>query len=81
MLFYVLFVLCRSLYCLCVYIYTELLPPAGYPVAVKYIISYHNEHCHAVFTQRPFECILSEGTRYLEWSLNVTFMAKNSYQF
>ena len=40
-LFYVLFVLCRSLYCLCLYMCTELLPPGGYPVAVKYIISYH----------------------------------------
>jgi hypothetical protein len=45
-LFYVL--LCRSLYCLlcvvlcivCVYMCTELLPPGGYPIAVKYIISY-----------------------------------------
>ena len=33
---YVLFVLCLSLYCLCVYV---LLPPVGYPVAVKHIIS------------------------------------------
>ena len=39
-LFFVLFVLCRSLYCLCVYMCTVLLPPAGYPIAVKYI-SYH----------------------------------------
>jgi len=39
-LFYVLFVLCRSLYCLCVNVCTVLLPPGGYPVAVnKYIIS------------------------------------------
>jgi hypothetical protein len=30
----------RSLYCLCVYTCTVLLPPGGYPVAVKYIISY-----------------------------------------
>jgi hypothetical protein len=37
-LFYVF--LCRSLYCfLCMC--TELLPPGGYPIAVKYIISYH----------------------------------------
>jgi len=38
-LFYVFFVLCRSLYC--VYMCTVLLPPGGYPIAVKYIISYH----------------------------------------
>jgi uncharacterized membrane protein (DUF485 family) len=35
--FYVLFVLWRSLYC--VYMCTELLPPGGYPIAVKYIVS------------------------------------------
>ena len=53
MLFYVFFVLlyvflCCSMYCLfcvvlcivCVYMCTELLPPGGYPIAVKYIISY-----------------------------------------
>ena len=52
MLFYVFFVLfyvflCCSMYCLfcavlcivCVYMCTELLPPGGYPIAVKYIIS------------------------------------------
>jgi hypothetical protein len=32
--------LCRSMYCLCVYMCTVLLPPGGYPIAVKYIISY-----------------------------------------
>ena len=44
----VLCILCCSMYCLfcdvlcivCVYMCTELLPPGGYPVAVKYIISY-----------------------------------------
>ena len=43
-LFYVF--LCCSMYCLfcevlcivCVYMCTELLPPGGYPIAVKYII-------------------------------------------
>jgi len=52
-LFYVFFVLfyvflCCSTYCLfcvvlcivCVYLCTVLLPPGGYPIAVKYIISY-----------------------------------------
>jgi hypothetical protein len=48
-LFFVLFYvfLCCSVYCLfyvvlcivCVYMCTELLPPGGYPIAVKYIIS------------------------------------------
>jgi len=37
-LLYVLFVLCRSLYCWDVYMCTVLLPPGGYPIAVKYII-------------------------------------------
>jgi len=40
-----------SMYCLacnvpcivCVYMCTEQLPPGGYPIAVKYIISYHQE--------------------------------------
>ena len=44
--FCVLFVLCHSVYCLfcvilcivCVYTCTVLLPPGGYPIAVKYII-------------------------------------------
>jgi uncharacterized Tic20 family protein len=47
-LFYVLFVLCCSMYCLfCVvlcivrvYMCTVLLPPGGYPIAIKYIISF-----------------------------------------
>jgi hypothetical protein len=47
-LFYVF--LCCSMYCLfcvvlcivCVYIRTVLLPPGGYPIVAKYIISYHN---------------------------------------
>jgi len=46
-LFYVF--LCCSIYCLfcvvlcivCVYMCTEILPPGGYPIAVKYIISYN----------------------------------------
>ena len=59
-LFYVFFVLfyvflCCSMYCLfcvilyivCVYMCTELLPPGGYPIAVKYIILYHvSTSCH-----------------------------------
>ena len=37
-LFYVLFVLCPSVYCVCVC--TVLLPPGGYPIAVnKYVIT------------------------------------------
>ena len=53
-LFYVFFVLfyvflCCSMYCLfcvvlcivCVYMCTARLPPGGYPIAVKFIISYH----------------------------------------
>jgi hypothetical protein len=42
--------LCCSVYCLfcvvlcivCVYVCIVLLPPGGYPIAVKYIISYHH---------------------------------------
>jgi len=52
--FFVLFYafLCCSRHCLfcdvlrivCVYMCTELLPPGGYPVAVKYIISYQSHY-------------------------------------
>ena len=34
-------VLCIVCVCVCVYMCTELLPLGGYPIAVKYIISYH----------------------------------------
>jgi hypothetical protein len=40
---YVLFVLfCVVLFIVCVQMYTVLLPPGGYPIAVKYVISYQN---------------------------------------
>jgi len=32
---------CDVLCIVCVYMRTELLPPGGYPIAIKYIISYH----------------------------------------
>ena len=32
---------CVILCIVCMYMCTELLPPGGYPIAVKYIISYH----------------------------------------
>jgi hypothetical protein len=52
MLFYVF--LCCSIYCLfffflcivCVYMRTVVLPPGGYPIAVKYIISYRITSYH-----------------------------------
>jgi len=44
-LFYVLFVLCRSVYCVCVQTCAVLLPPSGYPIAIdKCIISYIISH-------------------------------------
>ena len=40
-LFYVSFVLCRSVYCVCVWMCTVLLPSGGYPISVnKYVIPY-----------------------------------------
>jgi hypothetical protein len=50
-----IYLLCCSMYCLfcdvpciaCVYMCTEQLPPGGYPIAVKYIISYKNVATHA----------------------------------
>jgi len=32
---------CDVLYIVCLYMCTEQLPPGGYPIAVKYIVSYH----------------------------------------
>jgi hypothetical protein len=46
-LFYVLFVLCGYLYCLYVYVYCTK-PPGGYPIAVKYIISYYTISYHII---------------------------------
>jgi len=46
MLFCVLFPFCVVLCIVFVYMCTEILPPGGYPIAVKYIISYH------IFTDR-----------------------------
>jgi len=40
-LFYVLFVLCCSVYCLCVLMCTVLLPLGGHPIAVNKFIMYH----------------------------------------
>jgi len=48
--FYVLFVLCRSVYFLCVYMCTVLLPPGGYPIAVnKYVIYLYVFVCMCIF--------------------------------
>jgi hypothetical protein len=63
-LFYILFVLCRSLYCLCVYMCTELLPPGGYPIAVKYII-YHN---HGIYLSL---CRSYTGRLQARWLIHV----------
>ena len=69
-LFYVFFVLfyvflcsmyclfCAVLWIVCVYMCSELLPPGGYPIAVKYIISHHiwNSTClgrHTAHHQEP----------------------------
>ena len=45
-LFYVLFVLCRSLYCLFVYMCTALLPPGGYPTAINPLKPELNPICY-----------------------------------
>jgi len=34
------YLFCVVLRIVCVYMFTVLLPPGGYPIAVKYIISY-----------------------------------------
>jgi len=43
--------LCDVLCIVCVYMCTEQLPPGGYPIAVKYIISYHKNFAHQVGNQ------------------------------
>jgi len=68
--FYVFFVLfyeflCCSMYCLfcvvvcivCVYMCTELLPSGGYPIAVKYIVSYHIRLHFCVQSNRRVWCV------------------------
>jgi len=91
-LFYVF--LCCSMYCLfcdvlcivCVYTCTVLLPPGGYPIAVKYIINiinyyyyyyYHHHHYHHLYRYvRLLYSWLWTLSRYgsgniLSWSLNI----------
>jgi hypothetical protein len=76
--FYVLFVffyvfLCCSMYCLfCVvlcivfvYMCTELLPPGGYPIAVKYIISWRQRHTVPLQRWYPLP-----NLQVLDWSIN-----------
>jgi len=45
---------CDILCIVCVYVCTELLPPGGYPIAVKYIMFVYMcvlNYCHRVATQ------------------------------
>jgi len=39
---------CVVLYIVCVFVCTEVLPPGGYPIAVKYIISYVHQNLRGV---------------------------------
>ena len=79
-LFYVF--LCCSMYCLfcvvlcivCVYMCTELLPPGGYPIAVKYIISYiisiskiTPRQAYCVSTYLPVRVRLMIPSRGMRW--------------
>jgi len=54
---------CVVLCIVCVYIYTELLPPGGYPVAVKYII-YHTSRCLMLVFFKAADLI------YISWGLH-----------
>jgi hypothetical protein len=53
---------CAVLCIVCVYMCTVLLPPSGYPVAVKYIISYHGYtnalQCSVICTLPILICML-----------------------
>ena len=73
-LLYVLFVLCLSLYCLCVYRCTELLPPGGYPIAVKHIISLlikrsnlMQQYADIYLRQRHSTCFGRHSTHHQEY--------------
>ena len=57
-LFYVLFVLCRSVYCFCVYMCTVLLPPGVNPIAVNKHLFFFYIYRFILFytsTKRRFE--------------------------
>jgi len=51
---------CVVLCVVCVYMCTELLPPGGYPIAVKYII-YHIYHIIQERQNGDFDFVKSEG--------------------
>jgi len=53
---------CDVLCIVCVYMCTELLPPGGYPIIVKYIISYHVSGSHVPII-RKINCINTTSTR------------------
>jgi hypothetical protein len=61
----------RCLFCVflcivCVYMCTELLPPGGYPIAVKYIILYHiSYHIYHIISYHIIYHIISYIISYL----------------
>ena len=87
-LFYVFFVLfyvfvCCSMYCLfcnapciiCVYMCTEHLPPGGYPIAVKYIISYHSNCRFSMACGHTFIALLLSA--YISWPLRILSFSRS----
>ena len=67
-LFYVFFVLfyvflCCSLYCLCVYMCTGQLPPSGYPISVKHIITKHCCRIQQFLSRILWKCYIKSVKR------------------
>ena len=80
-----MYFLCCSMYCLfcvvlcivCVYMCTVLLPPGGYPVAVKYVMSYHIISYHIIsyhiisYHIIPYHIILYVHVKYYRWYITL----------
>jgi hypothetical protein len=65
----------------CVYMCTEQLPPGGYPIAVKYIISYHKAHFHSFFCfllDLTSSCLISNVTNIIKAPLRSTNIISNT---
>jgi hypothetical protein len=80
-IFFVFYVFLCCMYCLffdvpcivCLYMCTEQLPPGGYPIAVKYIISYAFTLCTWTLTFFTLICIVVCVGYYIKRVLPQTF--------
>jgi hypothetical protein len=81
--------LCCSIYCLfcvvlctvCVYMCTVLLPPGGYPIAVKkYTISYY-QWLLTSYSHFLYLCSLGKWRKICSWIFNLLFLYSNYPRF